>query len=413
MFFTEFNTPADEIAQRIVRFQQRLAEFDVDAALVLQRADLFYFSGTIQQAHLYIPADGQAMLMVRKELRRARAESPLDSVVELETPKQLVSLLKDHGYRLPRRLGLECDVLPANLYFTYRDLLSPLDIKDVSPIIRRVRAVKSPYEIGLIRRAADYSDELAASVPHHLREGISEIELAGRIESEARRRGHQGIVRMRLWGSEIFYGHLMAGPSAAVPSYMASPTGGEAAGPAVAQGPGFRPIQANEPVLVDYVFAHRGYLSDHARIFSIGPIPDRLQNAHQAMLNIQERVMAAARPGVSCADLYELARARAAELGYQDHFMGVGPRRVRFVGHGIGLELDEYPFLAQGQSMKLEEGMIIALEPKLIFPGEGVVGIENTHVVRPHGLEKLGSYDDGITAVSCDKTLDNQSRINY
>ena len=240
---------------------------------------------------------------------------------------------------------------------------------------------------------------MAATVPEHLAEGMSEIELAGRIEAEARKRGHQGIVRMRLWGSEIFYGHLMAGPSAAVPSYMASPTGGAAVGPAVAQGPGFRPIQRNEPILVDYVFAHRGYLSDHARIFSIGPVADDLIEAHHAMLDIQQRVMRTARPGLESADLYHLAVDRARDLGYLSNFMGVGPKRVRFVGHGFGLELDEYPFLAEGQSLQLKEGMTVALEPKLVFPGIGVVGIENTHVVTAGGLSRLGNYDDRITVV--------------
>jgi Xaa-Pro aminopeptidase len=250
-----------------------------------------------------------------------------------------------------------------------------------------------------MREAARLSDEVAACVPEHLAAGMSEIELAGRIEAEARKRGHQGIVRMRLWGSEIFYGHLMAGPSAAVPSYMASPTGGASVGPAVAQSAGFRPIGRNEPVLVDYVFAFRGYLSDHARIFSIGSLPDELAAAHAATLDIQERVMAAARPGVAAGALYELAADHARQLGYFSNFMGVGSKRIRFVGHGIGLELDEYPFLAQGQPLELEEGMTVALEPKLIFPDVGVVGIENTHVVTPGGLSRLGNYDDAITVV--------------
>ena len=400
MFVTEFNTPAEEIAHRIERFQERLAASGVDGALILQNTDLFYFSGTIQQAHLYIPADGQAMLMVRKDRDRACAESPLAAIVTLDSPKKLPALLKEHGYRLPRRLGLETDVLPANLYLMYRELFSPLEIRDVSPIIRSIRAIKSAYEIDLIEQAARLSDELAASVARYLKEGICEIELAGKIEGEARRRGHQGIVRMRLWGSEIFYGHLMAGSAAAVPSYMASPTGGAGVGPAVAQGPGFRMIRRHEPVLVDYVFAYRGYLSDHARIFSIGPLPDDLVAAHAAMLALQNRLMMAARPGVACAEVYELAREHAAALGYGDWFMGVGRHRVRFVGHGIGLELDEYPFLAEGQSMQLEEGMVVAVEPKLVFPGQGVVGIENTHVVCPQGLKKLGAYSDAITEVA-------------
>jgi Xaa-Pro aminopeptidase len=197
---------------------------------------------------------------------------------------------------------------------------------------------------------------------------------------------------MRLWGSEMFYGHLMSGPTGAVPSFLSSPTGGTGASPAVAQGPGFKTIQRHEPVLVDYVFAYNGYLSDHARIFSLGSLPDELTDAHTAMLEIEQMIKGWAKPGVKSGDIYQRALEKTKALGYADHFMGVGPERIRFVGHGIGLEVDEFPFLAAGQQLELQAGMTIALEPKLIFPGKGVVGIENTHVVTDDGLDQLGQY---------------------
>jgi Xaa-Pro aminopeptidase len=251
----------------------------------------------------------------------------------------------------------------------------------------------------MIATAAQFSDQVAAGVKDMLCEGITEIELAGLVEARARKLGHQGIIRMRLWGSELFYGHLMAGPSAAVPSYLSSPTGGAAVSPAVAQGPSFRPLQRHEPVIVDYVFVYNGYLSDHTRIFSLGEIPDKLLKAHEAMLDVQALIINAARPGVKSGEIFELACRRVAELGYQDNFMGVGGDRIRFVGHGVGLELDEYPFLAQGQDLLLQEGMTLALEPKLIFPGNGVVGIENTHVVTTAGLQQLTRFEEEIIVV--------------
>jgi Xaa-Pro aminopeptidase len=228
---------------------------------------------------------------------------------------------------------------------------------------------------------------------------MTEIELAGRIEAEARRMGHQGIVRMRLWGGELFYGHLLAGPSGAVPSYLASPTGGSGVSPAVAQGAGFRPIRRREPILVDYVFAYRGYISDHARIFSIGALPADLAAAHAAMIELQKQIMQMAVPGTASGAVYDFALEQAERAGYGRHFMGVGAERIRFVGHGVGLELDEFPFLNAGQTLALREGMIVALEPKLIFPGKGVVGVENTHRVTPGGLEPLGRFPDEVCVI--------------
>jgi Xaa-Pro aminopeptidase len=391
--------PRSEISQRIGALQGQLARKGLDAALILQTADLFYFAGTIQQSHLWVPVQGEPLLLVRKDLARARAESPLERIAAMGSPKEIPSLLAAKGLAAPQSLGLELDVLPTNLYLTYGRIFQGAALSDISTEIRLLRAVKSDWEIDMIRQAARLADRLAAAVPDLLREGMSEIELAGRVEARARALGHQGIVRMRMWGSELFYGHLMAGPSGAVPSFLASPTGGPGVGPAVAQGPGMRPIRRHEPILVDYVFVFNGYLADHTRIFSLGRLPADLERAHAAMLVLQAEVTAAARPGVASGRLYQVARESAARQGYGAFFMGADERRVRFVGHGIGLELDEFPFLADGQELPLQSGMVFALEPKLIFPGRGVVGIENTHLVTPGGVEQLTRQDEQIMVV--------------
>jgi Xaa-Pro aminopeptidase len=391
--------PASEIAHRVAQLQVHLQRLDLCGALLAQNSDLFYFAGTIQQAHLYIPAAGPPVLMVRKHLPRAEKESPLERIVELDSPRRIPALLSDFGLPPPRRLGLELDVLPAQRYLGLRRILPQTRMEDASDAIRRVRAVKSSYEIELIREAARRADRVAAAVPALLRPGISEVALAGQIEAQARRLGHQGIVRMRLWGAELFYGHLMSGANAAAPSYLASPTGGRSLGPAVAQGPSLAPIEANVPILVDYVFAHEGYLADHTRIFVIGDLPRDLHQAHEAMVALQNELADRMRPGAVTGELYAWAMERTAQMGYADWFMGAETDRIRFVGHGIGIELDEYPFLAAGQEMPLAAGMVIALEPKLIFPGRGVVGIENTHLVTDAGLERLTRFGDAVVAV--------------
>lgn len=399
MYNTDTNTPQSEIDQRIEKLKSQLEENDIGAALMVQRADLLYFAGSVQEAHLYVPVDEEPILMVFKSLDRAIAESSLSRIVPLSSPKRIPELLHQYGYPLPQIIGMELDVLPANLYFIYQRLFENKNLVDISPLVRMVKAVKSPYEIELMRRAAGLSDKVAGCVPEFLREGMTELELAGLVEAKARKLGHQGTVRMRYWGAEVFFGHLMAGPSSAVPSFPRSPTGGSGASPAVAQGPGFRPIQRHEPVLVDYVFALNGYYSDHTRIFSIGELADDMMAAHNAMLDVQALIKKEAKPGIKSGDLYDLALERTRELGYDQYFMGVGEERIRFIGHGIGVELDEYPFLASGQKLQLQENMTIALEPKLVFPEKGVVGIENTHVVTKYGLEQLGQFQDEIVIV--------------
>jgi len=395
-FQTDENVPASELKNRITALQERLSRNNMDAALILQSSDLYYFSGTTQQGHLYVPADAQPILMVRKSIHRAAAESNLDTILPLSGLSQLRPILKKNGCMIPQTLGMELDVLPVNLYHKYKDLFHEARIKDISHEIRMVRSIKSPFEIDRMTQAAGFSDQIAAFMKEEIREGITEVELAGKIEARARKLGHQGMVRMRLWGSEMFYGHLMSGATAAVPSALASPTGGAAMSPAFSQGPGFKKIEPHEPILLDYVFAYKGYLADHTRIFSMGSLPDDLMDGHRAMLDLQAMLKKKMLPGVPAGDVYEMAMAFVDKAGYSSSFMGAEEQRIRFIGHGVGLELDEYPILAKGQQLNLEANMVIALEPKLVFPGKGVVGIENTHVVTPDGLQQLTLYPDEI-----------------
>lgn len=395
-------TPKSELDARTQKLQQHLATDNLDGALIIQNIDLFYFAGTIQQSHLYIPREARSvpLLMTRRSFPRARAESALERVVPLTSPRDAPRLLQEHGYAPPKRLGLELDILPANLYFGYRDIFAGAELLDVSPAIRYVRAVKSAYELAAMRRAARIGEETMRTMRKFLVEGISEVELAGKLEAVARAAGHQGLVKFRLWNNEMFYGHLMAGKNATQPSYLSSPTGGTGLNPAFAQGSSRHKIRRGEPVLFDYVFAMDGYLVDQTRIFAIGKLPDKLLRAHDAMLEIQDAIAHAAKPGVTGGEIYEMAVELARQRGYAENFLGLDKDRIAFVGHGVGLELDEYPFLAKGQTMPLEVGMVIAIEPKVTFANVGTVGIENTFVVTERGGKRITRGVDGIGIVN-------------
>lgn len=389
-------TPKEELSRRIARLQSALQEQGLDGALICQNADLFYFSGTMQTSHLFIPSSGQPLLMTRKSFARAKRESALEQVVPIQSLRELPMLLADHGYRNLRRLGMELDVLPVNTYLAYKRVLPDTEMVDISPLIRTVRAVKSPYEIGIMREAAVLLNTVFAAVPNVLREGISEVEFAAFLEAVARMEGHIGLLRMRYFNQENFYGHVLSGESGATPSFLDSPTGGMGLSPAMPQGASRKPIRAGEPVLVDLVGIVDGLMVDQTRIFALGSLPSWLLEAHTAMLEVQEAVVAAARPGVSWSDLYDLAVQKATQLGYGANFMGFNEDRANFVGHGVGLELNELPILANGFQTPLLAGHVFALEPKCLFPGVGAIGIENTWLVTDNGLERLTFTPDQV-----------------
>ena len=387
-------TPKSELEQRAQKLQEIMQKQGLDGAIIVQNADLFYFAGTAQQSHLFIPACGKPVLMTRKSFDRAKRESALENIIPFENLKEIPGVLGVFGPGSIRRIGLELDVLPANLYLRYQKLLGPVELVDISPSVRAVRAVKSPYELERLRDAARLNQILFSQVPEFLREGLTEVEFAGKLEAVYRREGHQCLVRARAFNMELAYGHLMSGWNLAVPGASPGPTGGSGLNPSFPQGVSNKVIGRNEPVMVDYVGVMDGYLVDQARIFCLGALPDKLVDAHLVALEIQEAIVERARPGVTCGELYDLALRRAGESGFGKRFMGF-PEPVPFVGHGVGIELDELPVLARGNGNLLKEGMVLALEPKFVFP-EGAVGLENTFVVTGQGLENLTVFEEGI-----------------
>jgi Xaa-Pro aminopeptidase len=391
--------PKDEIDRRIANFQAAMPTEGLDGALVVNHADLYYFSGTAQDAHLFVPIEGLPVLMVRRSFERVAEDSPLDKVVAVKSLTELGTMVKDSAGKTPHTIGMELDILPVNNFRIYEGLFPESEIKDISPLIRGLRQVKSRYEIGLLRKAARINDALFAKARELLREGMSELEFAGLLESEYRKGGHQGYVRSRQFNSEVFYGHLMSGVNLAVPSCSVGPTGGRGASAAYPQGASLKIIGRHEPVQVDYVANVEGYMVDQARTYYIGEPPTKLARIHDLALEIQAAIEQRGGPGVKAEELYDLALGMARRAGQEDYFMG-WPQPVSFVGHGVGLELDELPVIGKRSSTVLEEGMVMAIEPKFVFPGEGLAGIENTFLVTGDGLERLTVFDDAIQVIS-------------
>ncbi|MBM3302074.1 MAG: aminopeptidase P family protein, partial [Deltaproteobacteria bacterium] len=271
-------------------------------------------------------------------------------------------------------------------------------IIDVSQTIREIRMIKSPYEVELIREAGRLNDSMFGQAREILKEGMTEVELSGSLEAFLRERGHLGLCRARGFNQEVFYGHIMSGPNLAVPSCSLGPTGGPGLNASVPQGAGLRVIKRNEPIQIDYLCVLNGYMVDQGRVFSLGEPPAKFRRLHSVALAIQEALVRAGVPGTPAEQLYETAVRMAQDAGVSTGFMGY-PQSVPFVGHGVGLEVDELPLLGKKSPHVLQEGMIIAMEPKFIVPREGLAGIENTFVVTEKGLEKLTLFDDSMQVI--------------
>ncbi len=383
-------TPASELRSRYGKLQTLMQREGCDGILLLQNADLFYFTGTVQQGVLYVPAEGDPVYMVRKDAGRARMESGLKEIVPIRSPKDIPGVLADFRLSWPKKAGMELDVLPFSLYQRFAVVLEGVQIFDATPLIRTVRAVKSPYELEIMKDAALQVDKVFQRAKEVIHEGMTDLELAAELEFTARKLGHQGMLRMRSFNSELFFGHIFSGADSAVPAFVDTPLGGLGVNPSVGQGASYKTIRRNEPITVDFAGAFDGYLVDQTRTLCLGTLPDTLRRAYDDMYGIQQKLKEIARPGVAWGEVYDACYNLAVEKGYQDHFMGAAGAQVSFIGHGIGVEIDEYPFIARGfKDQLLEEFMTFAFEPKAVYPGLGAVGIENTFWLEKDGLKHL------------------------
>ncbi len=394
-------TPREEVEQRITRFQELLRRSDIQGALISQNADLFYFSGTIQRSYLFIPAQGKPLLAVQKDFERALKESPLEQILPLKSNRQLSQVLAKLGYSLRGRIGLELDVLPAKHYLALRRDFPEVDFVDLSELIKRVRMVKSDYEISQIKRGCEIISQILRKAQQSIRPGMTELEVDGLLGGLARQLGHQGRLRMRGYNQEMFYAHVLCGQSAAIPSFLEAPLGGWGTTPAIAQGAGFNRIAENEPIIIDFGVGINGYVTDVTRTFVIGKLPRRLEEAYAFAKEVKDFMETWVRPGRRCAELYREVMKLVRQRGYQNHFLGYKGHQVSFIGHGIGLEIDEYPLIAPSFNVEFEENMVFAFEPKLVFPGLGAVGVEDDYRVTLTGVERLSTYDDGLLTVTC------------
>ncbi|TCL70728.1 Xaa-Pro aminopeptidase [Hydrogenispora ethanolica] len=378
-----------EYQDRLKRLRQALAEQGADLALLSQNSDIYYYSGSVAPLYLAVPALAEPFLLARKAEQRIREEAAHLPLELFQSTKDLKAILERRGLGRTRRIGFTLDTISYASVSRWLALFEAAEPVDLSWEIRAARWVKSKAEIAVLARAGAIMAELPEWVRASFRPGISELELSAMLEGSMRSRGHAGLVRCRREGIEMGMGVCSAGASALAGTKFDGVCAGAGTAPAVPYGACGKRIQPGEPVVLDYAFNLEGYHIDQTRLCCWGEPPAAVREAYAAMLQVEQRALATMRPGAGWGEVYDAACRLAAELGYEREFMGLGAEKVRFVGHGIGLELDEPPFLALKQERRLEAGMVAAVEPKVSLPGVGVIGIEDTVVVRENGVELL------------------------
>lgn len=384
-----FSVPSGEIYQRLRNIQTRLQQKQIDGLFVVQRVDLFYFSGTAQNGFLFIPVEGEPLLCIKRFLPRAQAESPLKHIVGIDSIKEVPALISDFYGRNPEVIGFEFDVLPVKTFHFYQRLFPVKEAVDGSRFILQTRMIKSSWEIEQMERTAELSRQTFEYMQAVIRPGLTEMEFAGMYETFARRLGHGAGLRVRDFLAEGYPWHVLSGKSGGMVGLLDSPASGAGSSVAFPCGGGSKLLAPNEPIMVDLGFVFNGYHMDETRMFAIGSLPARALKACRAAIDIHNTVLEAVKPDMTVAELFQCSRQAAESLGYADPYLGPPGLKVTFIGHGIGLELIEPPIIARNKSDRLKAGMVFALEPKMVFQDEFSAGVESVFAVTESGARLI------------------------
>jgi Xaa-Pro dipeptidase len=381
--------PVSEIAVRVAALQEGLAREGESLALIRQTADLYYYTGALADGWLALSPSLEPLFLVRRPQYRLLEAAPPWPLAFYRDLKEIPPLLASRGFPEEGPLGLELDVMPVAFFRRFQKLFPERPLKDISPLIRRQRMVKSAYEIEQLRRAAGFLDQALEDVPGLLQPGVTEMEVAAALEYRLRLLGHQGLVRIRTWNLELFYGHVLSGVSGVQAAYTDTPSGGPGFSPAFPQGAGNKKLAPGEPISIDLFGCFNGYVVDQTRMYALKSMPPRAWEAFGVIEDLYRLFGDLARPGVLARDIYQRLWREVKERGFEEYFMGLGPDRVSFLGHGLGLEADEYPLLNARFPYPLAADMVLAFEPKIFLPEIGMIGLEDTGRITAEGVEWL------------------------
>ena len=370
--------------------QQAMQKINAGGCLLTVDVNLYYTTGRIYSGYFYLPAEGAPWFFVKRPNGLTG-----DHVEYIRKPEQMAELFASHGLEMPEKLLLEADELTYNDYIRLQKIFNPKETGNATAMMRELRRIKTPYEIEMFRISAERHAKTYAEIPECFRPGMTDLEFQYEIEKRMRKNGSIGLFRAFGANMDIFMGSILAGENAEVPSPFDFALGGGGIDASCPLGANGTTLKEGTAVMVDMAGNYTAYMTDMTRVFSVGRLPELAYRAHQTALLIESEIENIARPGTPCAELYEIAAKITENQGLGAYFMGT-KQQAKFVGHGIGIQINELPVLTPRSKDRLEPNMVFALEPKYVIPGVGAVGTENSFLVTETGLEKITQFTEDI-----------------
>lgn len=391
--------PSIELQTRMNLFRNRMdvsyPEWEI--IVIFSKINLYYFTGTMQEGMLIIPRNFEATFWVRRSIERAFDESFFPQIKPMDSFRDAAASFD----KLPETVYMETEVVPLALYQRFKKYFPFNAVISADIQIAEVRAVKSAYELSLMKQSGKiHKKVLEDYIPSILKEGMSEAELALKIYSIMIEEGHHGVARFGMFDTEIAVGHVCFGESSIYPTYFNGASGNYGLCPAAPLlGSRENKLKNGDLVYIDIGCGVDGYHTDKTMTYMFGKsLPDEVIAEHYKCVEMQNEIASMLKPGAIPSFIYNSIMDKLDD-DFLKNFMGFGNRRVKFLGHGIGLVIDELPVIAEGFNQPLQEGMAFAIEPKKGIKNIGMVGTENTFLVTADGGQCITGDNPGLIKV--------------
>lgn len=372
------------------RLQSAMQSMNIEGCILTTAVNVFYMTGMVYNGYYYLPIEGQPVHFVKRP-----EDVSFDNTIYIRKPEQITDELKNLGNSIPQSVLIETDVISFGECSRLLNTFGLKEAANASTLMRKVRSVKTEFELEQVRLCARNHEAVYKMIPSVYKDGMTDIEFQIEIERLMRLHGSLGLFRSYGGNMDIYMGSLLTGENAEAPSPFDFALGGAGTSPILPLGASGQKIKKGNTIMVDMAGNYTPWMTDMTRVFSVGKTLDLAYRAHQVSIEISNKVMDIAKPGVSCAELYNIAMEAVVKNNLEPYFMGT-KQQAKFVGHGVGLEINEPPVLTPRSKELLEPNIVFALEPKFVIPEVGAVGIENTYLVTLDGLEKLTILEEEI-----------------
>lgn len=384
-----------ELAIRWEKIRKAMEQVGADACLLTTPVNVYYTCGNIIIGYVYLPLQGNPTFLVRRPNNMVGEHFHL--VRKLE---ELPAILAEKGQSLPTTLLVEGDDI-SYAEWVRIEKCTGAKLINGSKVIRYVKSVKTAFEQEQLRLSGKIHSEVMAKVPSLYRPGMTDHEFSVEVERIFRLAGCLGLFRIYGSSMEAHMGSVLSGDNAAAPSPYDFALGGGGMHSSLPLGANGCVIKEGQTVMVDINGNFTGYVTDQSRTYSVGKLPQLAYDAHNVSIEIQEAIAKAGVPGATCEQMWQLSLDIVKKHQLEAYYMGIS-QQAKFVGHGIGMEINELPVLCGRNPQPLEVGNTLALEPKFVIPGVGAVGTENSYIVTENGMEKITfAKEEIIDLVDC------------